>query len=167
MGHFLARLIEEKLNLPSGWMDQDHSLDDASPEERLELRQRRTKSRTFSRAPTCTVSFTDGKPDFHPLDEVRYPSVVYPRLYLADRGFEPKDLKGLIAGEDIPEYSICSGDIVVINTAAGDPRRGTIGIYAFLMPGKDGKDAVVYAKEDRAPTGGVPIGKVISVSRFF
>ena len=167
MGHFLARLIEEKLNLPSGWMDQDHSLDDASPEERLELRQRRTKSRTFSRAPTCTVSFTDGKPDFHPLDEVRYPSVVYPRLYLADRGFEPKDLKGLIAGEDIPEYSICSGDIVVINTAAGDPRRGTIGIYAFLMPGKDGKDAVIYAKEDRAPTGGVPIGKVISVSRFF
>ena len=35
------------------------------------------------------------------------------------------------------------------------------------MPGEDGKDAVVYAKEDRAPTGGVPIGKVISVSRFF
>lgn len=98
MGHFLARLIEEKLNLPSGWMDQDHSLDDASPEERLELRQRRTKSRTFSRAPTCTVSFTDGKPDFHPLDEVRYPSVVYPRLYLADRGFEPKDLKGADRG---------------------------------------------------------------------
>ena len=163
MGHYLARLIEEKLALPSGWMDQDHRFSNAKAEELEELKRPKanTKPRTFVRIIPSTVKLEAGVPAYEKKDEVRCPTAVLSKRFLEENGYQLKDLRGLIAPEAIPSISICKGDITVINTAIRNPRQGSSTIFAYIRPA-----CSVYFAAGREPTReDLPLGKLIALVR--
>lgn len=128
MGEKLARHIEQRLRLPHGWMDQDHSSSTAlpvrAPPQLLEIE---ADDPVFAHVRRARIRLSAGVTGYAiDYDNGHDPPILFRRDWLASRGLRPDRLIVMRVSGSSMEPGLHDGDTIVVNLDDTNPKDGEV-----------------------------------------